>query len=1358
MAFESSCLRRVGNWSFMTKDHKFDKKTFNKAEVLNDLELYSPKAQSLMNNIRELDEQDLKIHGKLFKHFIFSDVKQGGYGVKVLTAVLLASGFNLAFDNKIKLLPDGELLKTKGENILLLSSTTIYNNTITVKAKKAILGKYNQRPENVYGDLARIILLDGGFKEGIDLFDVKYVHIYEPQTSKADQKQAIGRATRLCGQKGLEFHPKQGWPLLVFLYDVLIPQSLSEKYNAPTIFKMFLNHSGIDLRKIEFADELEKYSIISAIDYELTKNVHRFKIDDDETNLEWLFGEGAKGGAPKKRPEIVKCDGKCSFSRPTKDIPLSFPLLAVVSFSMRKETPDLRKGGARAFFCKELKTDPAFCKESQLAWKDPIKYIKDHEVNIQDSLTNKRHLKLPSKTRAAIFRLIYTGMKKTIEKKVNLGPITVTSKAPQLPASQNSIQFSPNSTPKGVMKTQTPVSIPEIKNVQSQSVKSDTIPITPKGELDIIKEIAAVKKQPDPPSKIMNFLEMRQYIRDNFIQYTWPKVQVENLCAPKGGSELVNFTPTQDFIRNFFVPASPYKGLLLFHSVGTGKCHAKDTPIIMYDGSIKLVQDIKVGDKLMGDDSTPRKVLSLANGKDEMYDIIPVKGDKYTVNSEHILVLKYSGKGCITNVSKRQPNKPFKASHIDQKTIKIKTQSFETRKGAEDYLSKFKEEDKIIEIEVKDYLKLPISTKRELKGFRKGIELPTKEVDFDPYIIGLWFGDGTSRDPKITSQDARILSYLRKELPKYGLLLNYEAQYDYRISPDTPGKQNKFLKVLQKHDLINNKHIPDLYKYNDRNTRLKVLAGFLDTDGSYSVKDKCFEITQKSDRLANDILYLARSLGFAAYLHKRKKSWTYKDIKKTDIYNTILISGNGLEDIPTLLYRKQALKRLQIKDALVTGITVKLVGKGDYYGFTLDGNNRYLLGDFTVTHNTCAAIATATTSFEKEGYTILWVTRTTLKSDIYKNMFDQVCSIVIQEKIKEKGLKIPADFSAKIRLLSDSWKIKPMSYKQFSNLVSGKNQLYQDLVKINGKEDPLRKTLLIIDEAHKLYGGGDLSSIERPDMNRLHKSIMDSYKKSGKDSVKLLLMTGTPITNDPMELIKIINLCKPENEQMETEYSKFATEFTIDEDGKFTKKGWRKYLDTVAGYISYLSRERDLRQFSQPVIVKIESKLSVAQYDSDKINGLKTENIKEVSEAKQDVEKIVNEFNQFKKTIAENKKLEKAKCKGLKKQEKDDCIEASQITIDNLNDALFTKKNDVEIAKKQVKGIVKEINKKYKTILDKSKEDHSQQGIIDSRCVKKEKKNINLHLGENNFNYFKPVPSSSKSDTESIKYSPKPKK
>jgi hypothetical protein len=237
------------------------------------------------------------------------------------------------------------------------------------------------------------------------------------------------------------------------------------------------------------------------------------------------------------------------------------------------------------------------------------------------------------------------------------------------------------------------------------------------------------------------------------------------------------------------------------------------------------------------------------------------------------------------------------------------------------------------------------------------------------------------------------------------------------------------------------------------------------------------------------------------------------------------------------------------------------------------------------TGKTCTAIATATRQFEPLGYTILWVTRTTLKNDIWKNMFEMVCHEGIRDKI-DAGVPIPEDMPSRMRLLSKSWGVRPISYKQFSNLVSKNNQYYDQLVKRNGEDDPLRKTLIIIDEAHKLYGGGDLSSIERPDMPAFHKALMNSYAVSGKDSVRVLFMTATPITENPLELVKLVNLCKPAEAQMPTEFEMFADAY-LDDVGDFTPIGQKLFLDDIAGHISYLNREGDVRQFSHPILREV---------------------------------------------------------------------------------------------------------------------------------------------------------------------------
>ena len=67
-----------------------------------------------------------------------------------------------------------------------------------------------------------------------------------------------------------------------------------------------------------------------------------------------------------------------------------------------------------------------------------------------------------------------------------------------------------------------------------------------------------------------------------------------------------------------------------------GKCLGKGTKVMMYDGTFKKVEDVVKGDKLMGDDSTPRNVLSIARGQEEMYWVRQNKGIDYRVNKSHI--------------------------------------------------------------------------------------------------------------------------------------------------------------------------------------------------------------------------------------------------------------------------------------------------------------------------------------------------------------------------------------------------------------------------------------------------------------------------------------------------------------------------------------------------------------------------------------------------------------------------------------------------------------------------------------------------------------------------------------------------
>ena len=91
----------------------------------------------------------------------------------------------------------------------------------------------------------------------------------------------------------------------------------------------------------------------------------------------------------------------------------------------------------------------------------------------------------------------------------------------------------------------------------------------------------------------------------------------------------------------------------------SGKCLGKDVPILKYDGSIVLSQNLSVGDVLVGDDLTKRVVTSLGHGLEEMYEVlnspgswagIPIPTTSYTCNHSHIMTVAMPHTGEVVDL------------------------------------------------------------------------------------------------------------------------------------------------------------------------------------------------------------------------------------------------------------------------------------------------------------------------------------------------------------------------------------------------------------------------------------------------------------------------------------------------------------------------------------------------------------------------------------------------------------------------------------------------------------------------------------------------------------------------------------
>ena len=399
-------------------------------------------------------------------------------------------------------------------------------------------------------------------------------------------------------------------------------------------------------------------------------------------------------------------------------------------------------------------------------------------------------------------------------------------------------------------------------------------------------------------------------------------------------------------------------GILLY---GESGCHAKGEKILAYDGNPIKVENIKIGDKLMGPDSTPRTVLDLVRGKDNMYKITFNNTESITVNENHILAFY-----CLSK------------KYTDSKTHKRKKQE---RPWS----------NKHIEMSVKEYLNLPNSE------FKKSLRLyfPEGGIDFKqkhdygnlpPYLLGLLLGDGCLRNVlSICTADIEIANYIKYIAKKTKLsLTEYKkpngkaVDYHFVNSHETGGVVIPFnarpiSKELNDLKLWNttspNKFIPNLYLTGTKKERLELLAGLLDTDGCLIKTHKTlksgekriyytYDFTTKSYQLFIDVKKLCRSLGFKVNVSKSK---TMKKIAK-NTYTTcnaeekelefyrLTISGN-ITEIPIKIERKKAPKNNELKEGLKTSFKIEKLSKADYYGFKLDKDHLYVMDNYLVTHN-----------------------------------------------------------------------------------------------------------------------------------------------------------------------------------------------------------------------------------------------------------------------------------------------------------------------------------------------------------------------------------------------------------------------
>lgn len=372
--------------------------------------------------------------------------------------------------------------------------------------------------------------------------------------------------------------------------------------------------------------------------------------------------------------------------------------------------------------------------------------------------------------------------------------------------------------------------------------------------------------------------------------------------------------------------------LCLFYNA---KClfeaHPYDQHVITPNG-IKKWGDIKIGDTLFSINGEKTKVIDIPiDGEDSIYEITFQDGRKIQASGNHIWSVYNNGKNTLTEVTTLEM--------LNRGLIKNKY----------------------------------INSKRFFVPEAGVINYSTKELPIDPYTMGLLLAEGAFT--KFSKKGNFIQSHKKRNYIQFSSSLE-DAEFYKKVLP-YPIKyignkgcswhlyKNNIEKDLESLNLIGknsySKFIPDIYLYNDLNSRLELLKGLMDGDGC-AVKNGASVFITTSKTLAENIILLCRSLGIKANYNKGTTDSTYsqngKIYKSHASYRVAIHAYQSIFKLP----RKVAKQHIYIKYAKGSKargfidknavIDIKYVGIKKCKCVTVDREDGlYLIGDYIVTHN-----------------------------------------------------------------------------------------------------------------------------------------------------------------------------------------------------------------------------------------------------------------------------------------------------------------------------------------------------------------------------------------------------------------------
>lgn len=355
----------------------------------------------------------------------------------------------------------------------------------------------------------------------------------------------------------------------------------------------------------------------------------------------------------------------------------------------------------------------------------------------------------------------------------------------------------------------------------------------------------------------------------------------------------------------------------LLADMGTGKAQPIDCKVMTPTGW-RLIGDLNVGDKLFAADGSVTDVIGVyPQGEKEVFEIRFGDGSSTRSCKEHLWL----------TASRAERQKFSRGLSPYYASIKTLEQIMEKTHDAAG--------NAIHQIPVAGCL-----------------EFEEKETPVDPYTLGVLIGDGCLRGGvTFTNKEEFIVEKIKRALPQGAKISSRENNH---AIIGNPIYKNAIKEIGLYGKYSFEKFIPDIYKFNNKEIRIAILQGLIDTDGTIEDGQAIFSTSSKM--LADDVADISRSLGGIARIKKRTNCGYFKNGIKTlcrDGYSVRL--NMPKEIIPCSLPRKKDLYKPTEK-YFPTQRTIKEIlpaeSRESVCISIAHPSRLYITDDHIVTHNT----------------------------------------------------------------------------------------------------------------------------------------------------------------------------------------------------------------------------------------------------------------------------------------------------------------------------------------------------------------------------------------------------------------------